>query len=136
MVKKLTALSLAMVMPVVLAACGSGSDSTNDSNGSASSGAKTESTDSAAAAAAGKITIKYWYAFGEKVEEAKLHMVKAFNESQDKIEVIAEHQGNYDDLHAKVQAAFAAGDAPAVTDLEIASTGVFARSGMLQELTT
>ncbi|CAM4420479.1 hypothetical protein PAAL109150_26365 [Paenibacillus alkaliterrae] len=25
-------------------------------------------------------------------------MVKEFNESQDKIEVIAEHQGDYDDL--------------------------------------
>ncbi|WP_244863359.1 ABC transporter substrate-binding protein [Paenibacillus cisolokensis] len=82
-----------------------------------------------------KITIKYWYAFGDKIEEAKRHLVEQFNASQDRIEVVAEHQGNYDDLHAKVQAAFAAGNAPAVTDLEIASTGVFARSGMLQELT-
>lgn len=134
MVKKLTALSLAIFMVVVLAACGSnGTTGTNGSTGNANSGAKAESTDSAASE---KIVIKYWYAFGDKIEEAKLHMVKEFNESQDKIEVIAEHQGNYEDLHAKVQAAFAAGDAPAVTDLEIASTGVFARSGMLQELTT
>lgn len=131
MVKRLTALTLAIFMAVVLAACGSNGTAAN--NGNASSGVNTESAD---AAASEKITIKYWYAFGEKIEEAKLHMVKEFNESQDKIEVIAEHQGNYDDLHAKVQAAFAAGDAPAVTDLEIASTGVFARSGMLEELTT
>ncbi|GAE06483.1 extracellular solute-binding protein [Paenibacillus sp. JCM 10914] len=81
-----------------------------------------------------KIQIKYWYAFGDKIEEAKQELVKRFNASQDQIEVVAEYQGNYDDLHAKVQAAFAAGDAPAVTDLEIASTGTFARYGMLQEL--
>jgi len=133
MVKKLTALSLAIFMVVVLAACGSnGTTGTNGGTGSANSGAKAENTNSASSE---KIVIKYWYAFGDKIEEAKLHMVKGFNESQDKIEVIAEHQGGYDDLHAKVQAAFAAGDAPAVSDLEIASTGVFARSGMLQELT-
>lgn len=131
MVKRLTALSLAIFMVVVLAACGT--NGTNGSNGNTSSVGNAESTD---AAAAEKIVIKYWYAFGDKIEEAKLHMVKEFNESQDKIEVIAEHQGDYEDLHAKVQAAFAAGDAPAVTDLEIASTGVFARSGMLEELTT
>lgn len=130
MVKKLTALSLAIFMVVVLAACGA--NGTNGGTGNANSGANAASTDSAPSE---KIVIKYWYAFGDKIEEAKLHMVKEFNESQDKIEVIAEHQGDYDDLHAKVQAAFAAGDAPEVSDLEIASTGVFARSGMLQELT-
>ncbi|MEV5030351.1 ABC transporter substrate-binding protein [Paenibacillus sp. LPE1-1-1.1] len=131
MVKRLTALTLAIFMAVVLAACGSNGTAAN--SGNASSGVNAESAD---AAASEKITIKYWYAFGDKIEEAKLHMVKEFNESQDKIEVIAEHQGDYEDLHAKVQAAFAAGDAPAVTDLEIASTGVFARSGMLEELTS
>lgn len=131
MVKKLNALSLAILMVVVLAACGS--NGTNVSTGNANSGAKAELTKSASSE---KITIKYWYAWGDKIEEAKQHLVKEFNESQDKIEVIAEHQGNYNDLHAKVQAAFAAGDAPEVSDLEIASTGVFARSGMLEELTT
>ncbi|WP_410513101.1 ABC transporter substrate-binding protein [Paenibacillus sp. BR2-3] len=129
MVKKLTALSLAILMVMVLASCGT--NSTNVSTGNTNSGAKA----GAESAPSKKVVIKYWYAFGEKIEEAKQNMVKEFNESQDKIEVIAEHQGDYGDLHAKVQAAFAAGDAPAVTDLEIASTGVFARSGMLQELT-
>ncbi|WP_169089796.1 ABC transporter substrate-binding protein [Paenibacillus sp. PL91] len=132
MVKKLTALSLAIFMVVVLAACGSNGTKGN-AGSSAGNGTKAESTN---AASSEKIVIKYWYAFGDKIEEAKLHMVNEFNESQDKIEVVAEHQGDYEDLHAKVQAAFAAGDAPAVTDLEIASTGVFARSGMLEELTT
>lgn len=123
--KKLTALTLTAMMVGALAGCGSGgvTDSANID-------AKAE-----AAASSHKIVIKYWYAYGDKIEEAKQHMVKTFNESQDKYEVVAEHQGSYDDLHAKVQAAFAAGNAPEVTDLEIASTGVFAHSGMLEELT-
>ncbi|WP_188997245.1 ABC transporter substrate-binding protein [Paenibacillus nasutitermitis] len=134
MVKKFTALSLAILMVVVLAACGSGG--TKENTGNVVSGAKADGAAPAPSTPSKKIVIKYWYAFGDKIEEAKQHMVKEFNESQDKIEVIAEHQGNYEDLHAKVQAAFAAGDAPAVSDLEIASTGVFARSGMLEELTS
>lgn len=91
--------------------------------------------EAASASPAGKVTIKYWYAFGDKIGEAKLNLVKKFNESQDRIQVVAETQGDYAALHAKVQAAFAANDAPAVHDLEIASTGVFARSGVLEELT-
>lgn len=120
-------LTLMLGMAMMLSACGGesgGGAATNASAGSANTGD----------ASGEKIQIKYWYAFGEKIEEAKQELVKRFNESQDKIEVVAEYQGNYDDLHAKVQAAFAAGDAPAVTDLEIASTGTFARYGMLQEL--
>ncbi|SFE08046.1 sn-glycerol 3-phosphate transport system substrate-binding protein [Paenibacillus catalpae] len=128
MMKKFTALMLATVMTATLAACGS--------NGAA--GSQATSSPSEAGANGGsskKIVIKYWYAFGDKIEEAKLHLVEGFNDSQDRIEVVAEHQGDYEDLHAKVQAAFAAGNAPAVTDLESSSTGVFARSGMLEELT-
>ncbi|MBD2869384.1 ABC transporter substrate-binding protein [Paenibacillus arenilitoris] len=128
MIKKFTALTLATVMTATLAACGS-----NGAGGNAAT--NSPNAEGVSAGSSDKIVIKYWYAFGGKAEEAKKHLVKEFNESQDRIEVVAEHQGNYDDLHAKVQAAFAAGNAPAVSDLEIASTGVFARSGMLEELT-
>jgi sn-glycerol 3-phosphate transport system substrate-binding protein len=128
--KRFMVLALACMM-TVLAACGGNGTGGNNANQAGS----TEGKATAAAASADKITIKYWYAFGDKIEEAKKHLVEEFNQSQDRIEVIAEHQGDYADLHAKVQAAFAAGNAPAVTDLEIASTGVFARSGMLEELT-
>ncbi|MCA0757906.1 ABC transporter substrate-binding protein [Paenibacillus sp. N4] len=131
MFKRLTAFAHAVIILTLLAACG-----TNGAGGAGNGAAAGSADSSGNSGSADKITIKYWYAFGDKIEEAKLHMVNEFNESQDKIEVIAEHQGGYDDLHAKVQAAFAAGNAPAVTDLEIASTGVFARSGMLEELTS
>ncbi|SFT19094.1 ABC transporter substrate-binding protein [Paenibacillus sp. BC26] len=141
MVKKLTTVTLAMLMTTgVLSACGASETNSNTGNNKTTNANATNTTagatDTAAETpAAEKIVIKYWYAYGDKIEEAKQHMVQTFNESQDKYEVIAEHQGTYDDLHAKVQAAFAAGDAPAVTDLEISSTGVFAHSGMLEDLT-
>ncbi|MBB3111467.1 sn-glycerol 3-phosphate transport system substrate-binding protein [Paenibacillus phyllosphaerae] len=137
--KKLMAVTLPVLMSMTLAACGGGNTATN--NAGTNSGNNAEPASAAAGntakteAPAEKITIHYWYAFGGKIEEAKQALVKKFNESQDRIEVIAETQGGYDDLHAKVQAAFAAGNEPAISDLEIASTGVFARSGMLQDLT-
>ena len=128
MLRKTMTVSMSILLSAALAACGT--TGTSETEGS-------QNTGTAGAPAAGKkVTIKYWYAFGDKIEEAKKHMVSEFNASQDKYEVIPEHQGDYASLHAKVQAAFAAGNAPAVTDLEIASTGVFARSGMLEELTS
>ncbi|TBL75130.1 ABC transporter substrate-binding protein [Paenibacillus thalictri] len=116
--KSISILSLSAVM--MLSACGSEATSGKASN-SASSGEK--------------IVIKYWTANGGKIEEAKQNLVKKFNESQNRIEVQEANQGSYDELHAKVQAAFAAGNAPAVSDLEISSTGAFSRSGMLVDLT-
>lgn len=127
MIKKSIALALSIIMFTILAACGANGGS--NSAGTSDTGGKT-------ANAGKKVTIKYWYAYGGKVEEAKKHLTKQFNESQDRYEVIAEHQGGYDDLNAKVQAAFAAGNAPAVSDLQISSTSRFARSGMLLELTS
>lgn len=82
-----------------------------------------------------KIEINYWYAWGDKIGENNENLAKMFNESQDKYHVNAEFQGTYDDLHAKTQAAFAAGNAPEVTLNEIASIGVFAKSGMTENLT-
>lgn len=115
--------SLFMVMAMamlVLAACG-GEDSEPSNS---------------AEAADGKVDLTYWYAWGDKIGENNQNLVKQFNESQDEIHVTAEFQGTYDELHAKTQAAFAAGNAPEVTQNEIASMGVFAKSGMTQNLTS
>ncbi|MFE5317924.1 ABC transporter substrate-binding protein [Paenibacillus sp. NPDC056579] len=120
--KSLSILALSTVF--MTSACGS-----SGTSGQAGTAAGNSSSSN------GKIVIKYWTANGGKIEEAKQNLVKKFNESQNRIEVQQANQGNYDDLHAKTQAAFAAGNAPAVFDLEIASTGIFARSGMLVDLT-
>lgn len=83
----------------------------------------------------GKVHIKFWYAWKDKIGENNENLVKKFNESQDKIVVESEYQGTYDELHSKVQAAYVAGNAPEVTENEIASMGVFARGGMTRDLT-
>ena len=121
--KKLSFLLVMAWAMLVLAACGG-----SDEDGSAEA--------NSAEASDGKVELTYWYAWGDKIGENNENLVKQFNESQDKIHVTAEFQGTYDELHAKTQAAFAAGNAPEVTQNEIASIGVFAKSGMTQDLTS
>ena len=110
-------------MILVLAACGN-SEATGSSG---DSGSDSEGN--------GPIEITYWYAWGDKIGENNENLVEQFNEMQDEIHVTAEFQGSYDELHSKTQAAFAAGNAPEVTQNEIASIETFAKSGMTQDLT-
>ncbi|MDQ0999661.1 sn-glycerol 3-phosphate transport system substrate-binding protein [Neobacillus niacini] len=83
-----------------------------------------------------KIELTYWYAWGDKIGENNENLVKQFNESQDKIQVTAEFQGTYDELHAKTQAAVAAKNPPEVTMNEISFIETFAKAGMTQDLTS
>ncbi|MTD31704.1 ABC transporter substrate-binding protein [Planomicrobium sp. YIM 101495] len=122
--KKLSLFLIMALALMVMAACGNGEDS--EPSASADTGGNAD----------GKIELTYWYAWGDKIGENNQNLVKQFNESQDEIHVTAEFQGSYDELHAKTQAAFAAGNAPEVTQNEIASMGVFAKSGMTQDLTS
>ncbi|MEK3906569.1 ABC transporter substrate-binding protein [Oceanobacillus sp. FSL W7-1309] len=121
--KKLSYLLMFTVMILVLAACGN-SEATGSSG---DSGSESEGN--------GPIEITYWYAWGDKIGENNENLVEQFNEMQDEIHVTAEFQGSYDELHSKTQAAFAAGNAPEVTQNEIASIETFAKSGMTQDLT-
>lgn len=109
-----------LVVLLVLTACGNDEDKASKENKVSADSGRTE--------------ITYWYAFGDKIGENNENLVKMFNDSQDEILVKAEFQGGYGDLHSKTQAAFAAKNAPEVTLNEIASIGVFARSGMTQDL--
>ncbi|TDQ42847.1 ABC transporter substrate-binding protein [Aureibacillus halotolerans] len=115
---------------LMLAGCGSA-----PAEGTTSNSASGETEGSGESEGSGKTEITYWYAWGDKIQENNENLVKMFNESQDQIHVTAEYQGSYDDLHAKTQAAFAAGNAPEVTQNEIASVGVFASNGMTENLT-
>ncbi|MDQ0207223.1 ABC transporter substrate-binding protein [Alkalicoccobacillus murimartini] len=80
------------------------------------------------------IELTYWYAWGDKIGENNENLVEQFNEAHPNIQVTAEFQGTYDELHAKTQAAFAAKDAPEVTQNEIASVETFAKNGMTESL--
>ena len=89
--------------------------------------AETETVAAAADTGGEKVKIEFWYAWGDKIGETNEELARRFNESQDKIEVVASYQGSYDDVQSKTQAAFAAGEAPAITMNETASVGTFAR---------
>ncbi len=81
--------------------------------------------------------IKFWYAYTDKIQENNENMVKKFNETVGKekgIEVIAEYQGAYDDVHQKLQAAHISGEVPAVSVMEIASIETFANNGLIVPL--
>src|SRR5690606_21868244 len=97
--KKVSYLLIFIAMMLLLVACGDGEAANSDRDG--------------------PIEITYWYAWGDKIGENNENLVKQFNEMQDEIHVTAEFQGNYDELQSKTQAAFAAGNAPEVTQNEI-----------------
>lgn len=127
--KKALSLILCVLMIVgMLAACGStgatsdASKPANDNNVQepAASGAKTE--------------IVFWSsmsgAFGEAVDK----MVADYNNSQDKVHVTVEFQGNYYDMAAKLQTAVTSGEAPHVAQLEMARVKMFADYGILADI--
>ena len=57
----------------------------------------------------GKVTVNFWHSMGGDNEALLQSVVDAYNASQDKVEVVAEYQGNYYDSIAKVQTAIGAG---------------------------
>ncbi len=117
MLKRMLTMILSLAMVLSMAACAAPADET------------------AAVGSEEPVTIEFWYAFGGPVEENTKRLVEEFNASQDKVVVKAEYQGgSYNDLHTKVQSAFAAKEPPAVTLNEITVIQNFARNGMIQPL--
>lgn len=125
MFKRVLAIILASSVLLAATACGSSTAQT-----------ETEGNPSSAPSGGNEpITIEFWYAFGGTVEENTNRLVEEFNASQDEIIVKAEYQGgSYNDLHTKVQSAFAAKNPPAVTLNEITVIKNFAENGMTQPL--
>ncbi len=79
----------------------------------------------------------YWYAYSGVVQETNEYLTQTFNDTVGKekgIHVTAEYQGAYNDLNQKLQAAFIGGTSPDVFVMEIGTTGMFARNGMITEL--
>ena len=65
-----------------------------------------------AATAEGKITLQFWHSMSGTNADSIDHMCKAFNESQDKIEVIPTFQGDYYTSIANAVMAVATGTGP------------------------
>lgn len=120
---------VAGTLAVSLTACGGGTATTGGS-GSGAPVADPEMKEDTT-----PITIQYWHAHAEAQLEGLNYMVEEFSKKYPHITVEPVFQGAYADLHKKLQAAVAAGDVPAVTNVEVASLPNFADSGVFAELT-
>ncbi|MEK3915819.1 ABC transporter substrate-binding protein [Paenibacillus sp. FSL H7-0331] len=82
----------------------------------------------------GKTTVQFWHSLGGKNGEYTDAMIKRFNASHDKIEVVGTFQGSYDETVTKLQQAVAAKSGPDVAMLERAYVQMFADSDVLEDM--
>lgn len=133
MKKALSTVLLSMTMlSTLLAACTSGQPqqtTETKSNPPSSTTAPTTPT-----GAGGKTTVQFWHSLGGKNGEYTDAMIKRFNASQDKIEVVGTFQGSYDETVTKLQQAVAAKTGPDVAMLERAYVQLFADSEVLEDM--
>ncbi len=122
----------AMAATTALAACSSESTTTS----TATSSSSTASSSSAASSDA-VTEIEFWYSWTDKIEENNISLAEQFNETigaEKNIKVTAVYQGDYTETHSKLQAAVIAGNAPALSVMEIASTRLFAENGIIMPM--
>ena len=81
------------------------------------------------------ITIQYWHSHAEAQLPGLEYMIEEFNKVYPHITIEPVYQGAYTDLHKKLQAAVAARDVPAVTNVEVSALAQFADSGVFADLT-
>src|SRR4051794_13672991 len=95
----------------ILAACtNSDSDSEEDTSETTS-----PSTSEGTTTDDEKVSIEFWHAMSGSGQESLDSIVKGFNDSQDKYEVIAEFQGTYEESLTKLRGVGGTKDAPAIT---------------------
>lgn len=66
---------------------------------------------------AGTQKVVFWHAMGGANTKVVDQLVANFNESQDKVQVEAVYQGNYDDLLSKLKASMGTNDGPSVVQM-------------------
>lgn len=86
-------------------------------------------------AAAAPKEIVFWTALSGSYNDAIQKICEDFNASQDQWKVVAEYQGNYYDIAAKLQAALLDGSEPDIVQMECSRTPLFSDYGSFAELT-
>lgn len=81
------------------------------------------------------VTIQYWHSHADNQIGALNYMIAEFQKKYPNITVEPVFQGGYPDLHKKLQAAVAAKDVPAVTNVEVSVLPNFADGGVFTDLT-
>jgi sn-glycerol 3-phosphate transport system substrate-binding protein len=124
-----TALLSVTMLSTLLAGCTGGQSQQTDPKSNPQS-----PTTSAPTGTGGKTTVQFWHSLGGKNGEYADAMIKRFNASQDKIEVVGTFQGSYDETVTKLQQAVAAKTGPDVAMLERAYVQLFADSEVLEDM--
>src|SRR4051794_30520066 len=81
------------------------------------------------------VTIQYWHSHADVQMPAVNNMIAEFQKKYPNITVEPVFQGAYVDLHKKLQAAVAAKEVPAVTNVEVSVLPNFADGGVFADLT-
>ncbi|CAH1224097.1 hypothetical protein PAECIP111891_05625 [Paenibacillus allorhizoplanae] len=123
--KWLTTLATSSLLLTALTACGSGGTETTGEKTAEVPPAVEDNT---------PVTIQYWHSHADVQMPAVNDMIAAFQKKYPNITVEAVFQGAYADLQKKLQAAIAAKDVPAVTNVEVSALPSFADSGAFADL--
>lgn len=78
--------------------------------------------------------ITFWTALSGNLGESVTKIVNDFNASQDQWKIVAEYQGSYYDIAAKLQTAVVAGEEPDIVQCECTRVCMFAGYGIFEEL--
>ncbi|MCQ6559177.1 ABC transporter substrate-binding protein [Paenibacillus mendelii] len=81
----------------------------------------------------GKTKIQFWHSMGGNNGEYIDKMIKAYNESQDNVEVVGTFQGSYQETLTKLQQAVPANTAPDISMLERAFVPLLAEAEVLAD---
>lgn len=140
LITKVVAMTTVAAMALTTAGCGSSDNSTESSaNGGGTENVIVSTENNAAEKSENnEVTeITFWFANGDTVVTYIDEATQRFNSTvgaEKGIHVTAEYQGDYVELHQKLQAAYIAQTAPQLTVLEIGAVGMFAEGGMIESL--
>ncbi len=81
-----------------------------------------------------KVSIEFWHAMSGTGQESLDSIVKGFNDSQDKYEVVAEFQGTYEESLTKLRGVGGTKDAPAITQVFEVGTKYMIDSGYIEPI--
>jgi sn-glycerol 3-phosphate transport system substrate-binding protein len=111
---------------LVPAACGGGGDGGGGGGGDAAAGCPIGALEGAD----GPVEVTIWHGFTSISGKILDDQVKAFNESQDQVRVVAQNQGQFDELQSKVEQAAVDDELPGLAVLEDTKTQWAADSGL------
>lgn len=81
-----------------------------------------------------KIQVTFWHAMNAHNQDMITQLVKEFNQSQDRIEVIEQNQGDNNALHQKIMSSGVSGDLPTLSQVIAANQPEYITNGLVTPL--